>query len=160
MSESNRPVTYELHTTLDGVEIRRVEVIGQFADRAEARQFMIDTTAARHVRDGEFSGHRVVLTFDDGLYLKLICPETGCEPASTCGECHRHVDDEERSPCAACPRQGDGCWVKGWFDNCTYDELLHGEITAAIEAEWDGDHIIVEIVGPTPAVAGEVRDAS
>lgn len=91
------------------------------------------------------SGHRVVLTFDDGLNLKLICPPGGCEAASTCGECLRHVDDEERGLCPACPRPDDGCWVKGWFDNCTYDELLHGEITVEIETEWDGDHIIATI---------------
>jgi hypothetical protein len=42
---------YELHNTLDGVEVRRVEVIGRFANRAEARQYMIDTTAERAARD-------------------------------------------------------------------------------------------------------------
>jgi hypothetical protein len=51
----------------------------------------------------EQARHRVVLNFDDGLRLKLICPETGCRPATQCGECYRHVDDEEREPCGACP---------------------------------------------------------
>jgi hypothetical protein len=42
---------YELHNTLDGVEVRRVKVVGRFANRAEARQYMIDTTAERAARD-------------------------------------------------------------------------------------------------------------
>lgn len=94
------------------------------------------------------ANHRVVITFDDGCSLKLICPEQGCVPASVCSECYRNVDDDERNPCPACPDpESTECWVKSWFDNCTYDELLHGEITVEVECEWDGDHIDVEIVG-------------
>lgn len=105
------------------------------------------------------SNHRVVLYFDDGLNLKLICPESGCSPASICGECHRTVGDDERQPCAACPPPDGECWIKGWFDNCTYDELLYGEITVDVECEWDGDHIIATVVDPVAlgGPAGEDR---
>ena len=48
---SSDDLRYELHNTLYGVEVRRVEVIGRFANRAEARQYMIDTTAERAARD-------------------------------------------------------------------------------------------------------------
>lgn len=100
--------------------------------------------------------HRVVLQFDDGLYLKLICPESGCSSAAYCGECYRYIEDEERKPCDACPDPADTtCWVKGWFDNSTYDELLHGEITAELDVEWDGDHIIATITGPAPTEAAD-----
>jgi hypothetical protein len=105
-------------------------------------------------------GHRAVLKFDDGLFLELICPESGCEPASVCGECHRFVGDEESLPCAACPRPEDGCWVKGWFDNCTYDELLHGEITVALDVEWDGDQIIATIIEHAPDEMSSSRSPS
>lgn len=92
--------------------------------------------------------------------MKLICPETGCTPATVCGECHRHIDDEERGPCDECPDPADTeCWVKGWFDNCTYDELLHGEVTVEVECEWDGDQINVEIVGCVEIDEQEANDA-
>lgn len=94
------------------------------------------------------SRHRVVLQFDDGLHLKLICPESGCTPATVCGECYRHVNDAETAPCHDCPPpDGTECWVKGWFDNCTYDELLAGEIAVEIDAEWHGDHMTAVIAG-------------
>jgi hypothetical protein len=100
----------------------------------------------------EQARHRVVLNFDDGLRLKLICPETGCRPATQCGECYRHVDDEEREPCGACPGPEDtGCWVLSWFENCTYDELLHGEVTVEIDTEWDGESLLATITGPAPS---------
>src|SRR5689334_22995330 len=95
------------------------------------------------------ANHRVVLMFDDGLNLKLIHPEEGCSQAVVCSECYRHIEDDERKPCSACPDPEDTtCWVQSWFDNCTYDELLHGELTAEVETEWDGDHIDVTIIGP------------
>lgn len=101
--------------------------------------------------------HRVVLNFDDGLHAKLICPETGCKPASLCGECYRDVNDPETKPCPCCPDPASlECWVKTWFDGCTWDELLHGEVTVEIDAEWDGDSMIANIVAP---VEVEVPDA-
>ena len=92
--------------------------------------------------------HRVVLDFDGGIGVKLICPPGGCEPASTCGECHRHIDDPEpdNPPCPFCPDpDGTECWVKTWFDNVDAEELLHGAITVEVDAEWDGDHLIATL---------------
>jgi hypothetical protein len=96
--------------------------------------------------------HRVVLEFDGGLCLRLICPESGCSPAQYCGECYRNIDDDEREPCDSCPRPEDTeCWLKSWFDNSSYDELLSGEVTVEVDVEWDGDHVNVEIANPAPA---------
>lgn len=46
-------VRYELHRDEleDTYEVRRIEVVETFDSREAARQFMIDTTAARQLRD-------------------------------------------------------------------------------------------------------------
>jgi hypothetical protein len=100
--------------------------------------------------------HRVVLEFDDGCHARLVCPDDGsCQPAQVCGECYRHVDDAEKPPCDACPRPEDtGCWLKSWFDNSTYDELMHGKVTVEIDAEWNGDYVIASIVEPAEVAPG------
>ena len=67
------------------------------------------------------SRHRVEITFEDGTFLRLICPESGCEPPEP-GE-GSEPDDE--------------CWIKSWFDNCTAEELLDGTIEVLFDAEAD-----------------------
>lgn len=37
------------------------------------------------------------------------------------------------------------------FDNCTVQELLHGELMVEINAEWDGDRLVATIEGEVPA---------
>jgi hypothetical protein len=96
------------------------------------------------------SAHRVVIEFDDGIYAKLVCPESGCTPASMCSECGRAIGDPETKPCYDCPSASDECWIKSWFDNCTADELLRGTVTVEIVAEWDGDHLNAHIGRPIP----------
>lgn len=44
------------------------------------------------------------------------------------------------------------------FDNCTVEELLHGELTVEIGAEWDGDRLVATIEGEVPAPDKEVGD--
>lgn len=99
------------------------------------------------------SRHRVALTFDDGVYGKLICPDDeSCKPSTTCGACGAALDDPEAKRCYDCEGATPGeCWVKSWFDNCTVDELLHGELTVEIAAEWDGDRFVATIEGEVPA---------
>lgn len=94
--------------------------------------------------------HRLVLTFDDGLSAELIHPEGGCVGSHQCGHCAADLTDPESERCYDC--KGDGpheCWVKGWFDNCSPDELLHGSVTVDIDAEWNYDHMTARIVEPT-----------
>lgn len=92
--------------------------------------------------------HRVVLTFDDGVSAKLVCPDAGCTPATVCASCGRSFDDPDSSPCYDCSQtSGDECWVKSWFDNLTVDELLRGEVTVWIDATYDGDHFAATIIG-------------
>jgi len=90
--------------------------------------------------------HRVVLTFNDGLYAKLICPDGGCKPPSFCSECGRDLHDQESEPCYDCAGAvTEECWIKTWFDNCTADELLHGSLTVELDCEWDGDRLVATI---------------
>lgn len=68
--------------------------------------------------------HRVRLIFDGGyLSAKLICPESGCEPAVGA------VDDE--------------CWMRPWFDNTDIIESLNAEVELSVSGEWDGDGLIL-----------------
>jgi hypothetical protein len=97
--------------------------------------------------------HRVVLAFENGFGLtaKLVCPESGCASSETCSQCGRDLRDPESKPCYDCADSAgwrDECWIKTWFDNLTPDELLDGQVTVEIDAEWDGDHIIAHIVAP------------
>lgn len=97
--------------------------------------------------------HRVVLEFDDGLHAKLICPEAGCVPAANCASCGRAYADAETEPCYDCREPPpDECWIKTWFDNCSPEELLHGEVTVNVDAEWDGDSLVATIAEPSAGV--------
>jgi hypothetical protein len=100
------------------------------------------------------STHRVVLTFDNGLVAKLICPPgDSCVGSKVCVMCGREVRDPESTPCYDCRDMNpDECWVKTWFDNVSPEELLHGTVEVEIDATWDGDHMIARIVEP-PAAA-------
>lgn len=101
--------------------------------------------------------HRVVLTFDDGVTGKLICPESGCVPGEQCGFCGHTYGDPEGEPCYDCKGvEPSECWVKSWFDNLHVTELLHGEITVEIDTVYDFDHLEARIVAP---VQTEVADA-
>jgi hypothetical protein len=106
--------------------------------------FPITNEAALHPKP---EGHRVLIEFDDGVYAKLICPESGCEPTKFCGYCGSAYDDPEAEGCSDC-RDDEApteCWIKTWFDNLTADELLHGSIEVPIRAEWDGDCVVVHL---------------
>ena len=97
------------------------------------------------------SEHRVVLTFGDGgLSAELLCPESGCSPATHCPECWTDIGPKG---CECSPeRASDECWVKSWFDNLMPEEILHGSVAVTIDPEFDGDTVRAHIVGPTPAV--------
>lgn len=101
---------------------------------------------------GQSDGHRVVIEFDNGLYVKLVCPENGCVAAEVCGFCGHAYGDTETKPCYDCRDQKGPteCWIKSWFDNVAEDELLHGRVEVPIRAEWDGDHMVAYI---EPAVS-------
>ncbi len=96
------------------------------------------------------NSHRVRLLIEDGyMTLKLIHPEAGCQPALNC-VCGRAFD-ESGPGCYDCKdQQPAGCWLTGWFDNCSAEDLLHGriEIVVPITAEWDGDSCIAQVSGP------------
>lgn len=107
--------------------------------------------------------HRVEIVFDGGgVGGRLICPEGGCRRAENCSECGRELHprdlaeqrEEGIEPCYDCKdaeQWSEECWIKTWFDNCAVDELLAGEVTVEIDAEWDGDTIIANITDVVPA---------
>lgn len=92
--------------------------------------------------------HRVEIEFDDGVYAKLICPESGCHPATMCAQCGREVQGPSEEGCYDC-RDGftDECWIKTWFDNLAASELLVGTITVEIEAHFDDDRMVASVLG-------------
>jgi hypothetical protein len=92
--------------------------------------------------------HRVELEFEDGIYGKLICPESGCQPATVCASCGRDVATDEGERCYDCPEPGDAaeCWIKTWFDNLSVSELLRGSLTIEVDCSWDGDTMTAEVV--------------
>ena len=90
--------------------------------------------------------HRVVITFEDPITVRLICPESGCEPPEP-GE-GSEPDDE--------------CWIKSWFDNCTAEELLGGDIEVPFYAEADDGGPTFIVIDPAQSlrskVEGEIKD--
>ena len=95
--------------------------------------------------------HRVVVEFDDGIYLKrLIHPEGGCQGANQCWQCGRSFDDNEVAPCYDCnppiDRQRE-CWVQGWFENVSAEELLHGSVELIVEPTFESDTCALHVVG-------------
>ncbi len=99
------------------------------------------------VEASSHTGHRVELRFDDGVYAKLLCPDDGsCELAQSCASCGRAVEgDEGFDRCLDCPGPANGCWVRGWFENLTAEELLRGTFTVDVDVQWDGESCVAEI---------------
>lgn len=105
--------------------------------------------------------HKVTLVLGrDSVYVKLICPEDGCEPAAFCGECGRPFDNAEAKEmgqpdrCDLCPTETGECWVKSWFDNCD-GAGLYGDVELdlagrtlplPIHCEWDGDTLVWHVL--------------
>lgn len=90
-------------------------------------------------------GHRVVLEFEDGnFYVRLRCPESGCAPATACGQCGRAFEDTEAKRCYDCPDEPPkGCWIQSWDDNLA--EFVTGEIEVPVRVTWDGEGPLVEL---------------
>jgi hypothetical protein len=107
--------------------------------------------------------HRVVVEFGDGTYMtKLIHPDR-CGTADRCGQCGRsYVDpDPDSKPCYDCPddpeKAASECWVQGWFDDSTPDELLHGSVELTVRPVWEFDHCELHITGAAMPGAVESR---
>jgi hypothetical protein len=104
-------------------------------------------------------GHRVVLEFDGGaFYAKLICPESGCNPASHCGRCAADLTDPTSKRCYDCEGMEPGeCWLQGWFDDEPI-EYFDGELEFPVTAEWDCDHPIIRVDAAQLTTAAEGGD--
>ncbi len=101
--------------------------------------------------------HRVEIRFDDGIYAKLIHPEGGCKEATQCINCDADLTlpaDAEHERCHDCEGINPGeCWLEGWFDNLTPEELFHGQITVPVNAEWgEHDAPVFTLIDPAPAL--------
>jgi hypothetical protein len=97
--------------------------------------------------------HRVSITFDSyGISAReLIHPKSGCQTADHCGQCGRAFDNEDVTPCYDCtppisPRLRE-CWVTGWFENLTAEELFSGTVVLDVEPEFKADACTLHIVG-------------
>ena len=103
-------------------------------------------------------GHRVEITFDGyGPGVRLIHPSGGCPlPEGHCEDCGADLQDPESKCCKSCDGMRPGwCWIEDWVENDGY-ELLHGKVTLAVEAEWDGDSCRLHVHQP----AASTRPAS
>lgn len=87
--------------------------------------------------DARIGDHRVELHFDGGGFTaRLICPPTGCEPATYCMECHKDIRDEGHEPCGDCPTGDEGCWLKAWCPDSGLIDWLNGSATLLVETEF------------------------
>ena len=91
--------------------------------------------------------HRCIIEFEDGVYAaKLQHPEK-CQGYVQCGQCGADLTDPESTRCYDCKDEKPGeCWVQGWFDNLSVDELFHGMIEVAFEPDWDGEAMTARII--------------
>lgn len=95
--------------------------------------------------------HKVTLVLErESVFVKLICPNGGCETGSRCASCGRAIDDLETERCYDCPEPGTReCWIKSWFDNFRGEEMLEGPecdltgrtLPVPIKTWWDGDSL-------------------
>lgn len=74
--------------------------------------------------------HKVTLVLGPGEpEVRLICPGSGCRPPEFCDTCQRPVAESGGADrCPDCPRAGDECWVKTWFDNLDGWEMYDGSV--------------------------------
>lgn len=96
--------------------------------------------------------HRVSITFGQyGTGARLVHPESGCRTADRCGQCGRAFYDEESKPCYDCtppiPERFRECWVTGWFENLSAEELFSGTVVLDVEPEFKADACTLHIVG-------------
>lgn len=92
-----------------------------------------------------------LMTFDGGSWrLKLICPESGCQPATQCASCAADLTDPDSKRCYDCkgakPDQS-SCWIQDWFYDCP-EEYVQGSVEFPIDVEWDCDSPIFRIARP------------
>lgn len=91
--------------------------------------------------------HGVEIEFEGeyGFRVKLICPESGCQPVTFCGECEEPVRPGE--PCGCGSEYGDECWARAWFEGAdNVNEWFHGKVVAPVLITWGDDEPHVEIV--------------
>lgn len=87
------------------------------------------------------SPHRLEIELGEGsFWVKLICPEGGCDPGTQCAYCGADITDPESDRCYDCKgMQPDECVLRGWVDNVGA-ELVQGKITLpVVDVEW-GSH--------------------
>lgn len=95
--------------------------------------------------------HRIVLTFEPGYgaAVKIIHPESGCQPPSTCGACGRDLTDPESKPCYDCEgAKPEGCWLDGWDSEAS--EYLEGRIELPVHVTWQDDGPLFEFSYSAP----------
>lgn len=98
--------------------------------------------------------HRVALEFEAGYgpRLKLIHPEGGCEGATACSECGRNITDPATPPCEVCPdpEAAEECWLIGWVEQYTAEEVLSGPVEFAVVPECDGETLTLHVAAEQP----------
>jgi hypothetical protein len=93
-------------------------------------------------------GHRLKLSFDDGLRVELIHPEGGCQPPSQCFFCAADLRDPDAKRCYDCKNMdpdAEGCWLTGWVDEQGY-ELVRGSVTLPVAVAWETDYPLFHLL--------------
>jgi hypothetical protein len=110
---------------------------------AEVEQF----DAAIHQSEGT-EGHRLKLTFDDGICVELIHPESGCKPPTQCVFCAADLADPESKRCYDCKGidpDKEECWLTAWVDE-QGDELIRGSVTLPVAVSWETDYPLFHLL--------------
>jgi len=95
--------------------------------------------------------HALKLEFGDGQFnATFVCPETGCTPSYTCGQCGREIADAETKRCYDCPTEPAACWLKSWEADGVINGCVTGVVTVPITSEWNGEYPVVKIAEAKP----------
>jgi hypothetical protein len=96
--------------------------------------------------------HRVVLEFEPNSppRLKLIHPKGACERATACGECGKRIGDPAVPDCEFCPDEVEDCWLTGWVEQFTADEVLSGPVEFPVIPECDGEEFTLLVAAEQP----------
>lgn len=122
---------------------QRLDALASRQSQGETKREKLDAEFDAAIQQSEGTeGHRLKLSFDDGLRVDLTHPESGCRPPTQCAICAADLRDPEAKRCYDCKDldpEGDECWLTAWVDE-QGDELIRGTVTLPVAVTWETDY--------------------